>query len=301
MWQTVQSYVQSASAATGPWGLVGYALAGLVLVFAISGIVKVRRVKHLAEGSSDDVRRELIQREYSTVPRAGISAEQWLLDRQRNRFLWAGGGILLALLVFGLTWLTNPTPIPAQLDPPPNPLRKVDSKSVPSGVAPKTIGAVKLVRLDQDTLEVGQAKFARMKVVLQNADNKPVILNRISVFVETPIYQGGPPQTGVLKPISSLIVPLNEWNKAQDNFYELQDPIQIGAGDSTTLELVFCAACRADQPVSQAGKQDEIDIRVITRGSTNLKLTSMVGGIVACLKFIFDDKNVVVTDTLEIK
>jgi hypothetical protein len=320
--EALQAFVKAfPAAASGPFALMEYGVAAVVVGISIvakrNAQTKAQRVKTLCNGISEENRRLVIEREYSTVPRAGISAEQWLQDRTRNSVIGSVvaivGCLIFVAAVIVVTALTRPVAaaVAAPMDPPPNPaVRVADSpEPVPDWQEPivkapknmpKTVGVVQLLNLKQDVLQNGDARFTVAKVMLRNTGDKPLILEKILVNVVKRKIGGPRPYTALLTPISRVLLPITEYELNKDTVFELRDPIQIGGGDAVPVELLFCAGYFEKGHEDGARRDEPVPIRKLDRGNKDFFVHSMVGGLVLYVKLQFEGDNTVVTDLFEV-
>jgi len=90
------------TAATSPYAFVAYITLVCVWGYVISAESRLKRIAGVIEQVAPEDRARLLENEYRTFPRSGLSAEQWIRTRRMNLLFLA-----LVVLVLALTAVTT--------------------------------------------------------------------------------------------------------------------------------------------------------------------------------------------------
>jgi hypothetical protein len=89
-------------AATSPYAFVAYICLVIAWVYVATAQYRLKRLSKVIEHIPAEDRAKLLEKEYNVLPRAGLSAEQWIKSRTHTLFFLA----FLALLLAGLMLTT---------------------------------------------------------------------------------------------------------------------------------------------------------------------------------------------------
>jgi hypothetical protein len=303
------------AASQGPYAVVAYIVAGLVALYYIREKYRVQNVATLAKDKSEENRRLTIKTIFSELPKDGLTSDEYLRKHMRGVVTLVVVLLLICATVVVVSAIEHQPPpaVVAPTDPPANlatrsgkdwdddpnygPLRDRPMNAVQE----KTVGDVELVQQKQEVIQDGASKFTLVKVIMRNKGDKPLVLPKIVVHPISPIMEGVRTPTTILTPVSRIYVPLSNIPMRRDTAFDLQDSIEIGAGATLPLELVFCHRYvekgREKEPVNE----DEVPARRLQRSNKELFVTSMNYAILAYVKFPFEGNNTVVSERLEIR
>ena len=96
------------TAAASPFGVVAFI--GLIVAWAYLeiGQYRLKRVSKIIRAVPEQDRAALLAREYSTFPRTGLSAEQWIRSRQYQYRFYAVLAAIVAVTLVTITALWTP-------------------------------------------------------------------------------------------------------------------------------------------------------------------------------------------------
>lgn len=91
--------------ASSPYAFVAYICVVGAWVYVVIARHRLRTVARMINALPEDRRAEIILRDYSTTPRSGLSAEQWIRTRRHTLFLISFLGTLItAVAIVGITF-----------------------------------------------------------------------------------------------------------------------------------------------------------------------------------------------------
>lgn len=92
---------------TSPYAFVAYILLIAAWVYVIVSRARLKRVANSLEKLPLDERAGLLAREYSTFPKSGLDAEQWLKSKRQQLLFWAFLAVILAVIILGTIALVS--------------------------------------------------------------------------------------------------------------------------------------------------------------------------------------------------
>lgn len=86
-------------AATSPYAFVAYILVVLAWVYVVSSQARLKKIAETLDKLPEEQRADLLAKEYSTFPKSGLSAEQWLRARKLHLLFLGFIAVLLVITV----------------------------------------------------------------------------------------------------------------------------------------------------------------------------------------------------------
>lgn len=96
------------SAATSPYALIAYICALAAWVWITIAQYRLKRISAIIAKVPEKERAALLAREYSTSPRTGLSAEQWIRSRKHLLLAYAVFALIVAAGVVAVTAILTP-------------------------------------------------------------------------------------------------------------------------------------------------------------------------------------------------
>ena len=96
------------AAATSPYALIAYICALGAWVWTTIAQYRLKRISGIIAKVPEKERTALLAREYSTYPRTGLSAEQWIRSRKHLLLAYAVFALIVAAAVVAATALLTP-------------------------------------------------------------------------------------------------------------------------------------------------------------------------------------------------
>ena len=96
------------SAATSPYALIAYICALAAWVWITIAQYRLKRISAIIAKVPEKERAALLAREYSTFPRTGLSAEQWIRSRKHLLLAYAAFALIIAAAVVAVTFILTP-------------------------------------------------------------------------------------------------------------------------------------------------------------------------------------------------
>lgn len=117
------------TAATSPYAFVSYVVLIAAWVYVTVKDRRLRLIRKTLRDLPEKHRIEILQKEYNTTPRAGLSANQWLRSRRMSLFFLGYVTLLVCIVVIVVVYLWKPGSSENDIPPLKNP-RDLGSRAV---------------------------------------------------------------------------------------------------------------------------------------------------------------------------
>jgi hypothetical protein len=304
-------------AATGPYALGGYAVAGFVTIYYFYSRYGIKRIELMLKGEKSEANRlAIITKEYGPQP-AKMTAEQWLANRKFTLVLVLIGGIVLAITIVVIVALIRPAvdQMPTTNDGPPvvptDPVKTKPTEKQPSKPDEMTASKAEenasedmiTVKLQsQAPQNIAASGFPTVKFLIINHGKELCVLEALILTVDRESNLTFPNESGLVKTAAQLIVPLTDDRQKGPSEFQLRDAIQFEPRKPVSIDVLFCGGYGDNVPRSSSQPRSINEIR---REQGDIHLKPLIGTFVGRLDFKFhgltSGSTIVQTDFVKIR